>query len=61
MELFTKVKLLIEGKTFDCALCGPFDNLFPARLSAPRALCEVMTAVISASTVSIDYVFIIAL
>ena len=36
---------------FDCALSGPFDNLFLTRLSAPRALCEGITAVISASSV----------
>ena len=38
-------------EVFDCALSGPFDNLFLARLSAPRALCRGIIAVISASTV----------
>ena len=37
--------------TFDCALSGPFDKLFLTRLSAPRALCKGIIAVISASTV----------
>ena len=37
--------------TFDCALSGPFDNLFPAWFSASQALCMGMIAVISASTV----------
>ncbi len=37
--------------TFHCALSGPFDNLFLARFSASRTLCEVIIAVISASTV----------
>ena len=36
---------------FDCALRGPFDGLFLTRLSATRALCEVITDFISASTV----------
>ena len=36
---------------FDCALNGPFDNLFLTRLSAPRVLCKGIIAVISASTV----------
>jgi len=40
-------------KIFDCALSGPFDNLFLTRLSAPRALCRGIIAVISASTVSV--------
>ena len=41
-----------SGKApFDCALSGPFDNLFLTGLSASPALCEVITAVISASTV----------
>ena len=34
-----------------CTLSGPFDDLFLARLSAPRALCTGIIAVISASTV----------
>ena len=38
-------------RTFDCALSGPFDNLFLTRLSAARALCKGIIAVISASTV----------
>ena len=38
-------------EVFDCALSGPFDNLFLARLSAPQALCRGIIAVISASTV----------
>lgn len=38
--------------SFDCALSGPFDGLFSARLSASRALCTSISAVISASTVS---------
>ena len=42
-----------EESAFDCTLGGPFDNLFLTRLSAPRALCEGIVAVISASTVSI--------
>ena len=42
-----------EQGSFDCALRGPFDNLYLTRLSAPRALCRGMTAVISASTVSL--------
>jgi hypothetical protein len=37
--------------TFDCALSGPFDNLFLTWLSAPQALCKGIIAVISASTV----------
>ena len=36
---------------FDCALSGPFDNLFLIRLSAIRTLCEGIIAVISASSV----------
>ena len=36
---------------FDCTLRGPFADLFLTRLSAWRALCEVMIDVISASTV----------
>jgi hypothetical protein len=36
---------------FDCALRGPFDNLFLTRLSASRTLCKGIIAVISASTV----------
>jgi len=36
---------------FDCALSGPFADLFLTRLSASRALCEVMIDFISASTV----------
>ena len=39
--------------TFDCALSGPFDNLFLTWLSATQALCEGIIAVISASTVYI--------
>ncbi len=44
----------ILGKiiSFDCALSGPFDNLFPVRFSASRALCMGIIAVISASVVS---------
>ena len=38
---------------FDCALSGPFDNLFLTWLSATQALCEGIIAVISASTVYI--------
>ena len=37
--------------TFDCALGGPFDNLFLAWFSASQALCKGIIAVISASTV----------
>ena len=37
--------------TFDCALSGPFDNLFLTWFSAPQALCKGIIAVISASTV----------
>jgi len=37
---------------FDCALGGPFDDLFSARFSASRALCKSIITVISASTVS---------
>jgi len=37
--------------TFDCALSGPFDNLFPAGFSASPTLCMGIIAVISASTV----------
>ena len=37
--------------TFDCALSGPFDNLFLAWLPASQALCGGIIAVISASTV----------
>ena len=33
-------------------LGGPFDDVFSARLSAPRALCKSIVAVIPASTVS---------
>ena len=36
---------------FDCALNGPFDNLFLTWLSAPQVLCKGIIAVISASTV----------
>ena len=36
---------------FDCTLRGPFDNLFLTQLSASWALCAVMAAVTSASTV----------
>ncbi|MBQ1933869.1 MAG: hypothetical protein IIV03_03610 [Clostridia bacterium] len=36
---------------FDCTLRGPFDGLFPACIPATQALCEVITDVISASTV----------
>ena len=36
---------------FDCALSGPFDNLFHTWFSAPQALCKGMIAVISASPV----------
>ena len=36
---------------FDCALSGPFDDLFLTRFSASRALCKGMIAVISASSV----------
>lgn len=43
-EYFVKI-------TFDCALSGPFDSSFLTQLSAPRALCKGVTAVISASTV----------
>ena len=39
--------------TFDHTLSGPFDNLFHTRLSASRALCKGIIAVISASTVCI--------
>ena len=39
---------------FDCTLRGPFDGLFPTRLSATRALCEGIIAFISASTVCYD-------
>jgi hypothetical protein len=45
----------VQG-TFDCALRGPFDNLFLTRFPATRALCEGIIAVISASTVSIYFV-----
>ncbi|MGN1450798.1 MAG: hypothetical protein ACI4XQ_01760, partial [Eubacteriales bacterium] len=43
-EYFVKI-------TFDCALSGPFDNLFLTRFSASQALCKGIIAVISASTV----------
>lgn len=36
---------------FDCTLNGPFADLQLTRLSPPRALCEVIIDVISASTV----------
>ena len=36
---------------FQCALSGPFDGLFPTRLSASRILCGGIAAFISASTV----------
>ena len=36
---------------FDCALSGPFDNLFLTWFSASQALCKGIIAVISASTV----------
>lgn len=36
---------------FDCTLGGPFDDLFLARLSATRTLCEGIVAFIPASTV----------
>ncbi len=38
-------------------LSGPFDDLFYTRLSAPRALCDSIAAVISASTVSLREVY----
>ena len=42
----------ILGKNaFDCALSGPFDNLFLTWLSPAQALCKGIIAVISASTV----------
>ena len=44
-------------RAFDCALSGPFAEQFPTRFSASRALCEVLSDVISASTV---YVYIIS-
>lgn len=37
--------------TFDCALSGPFDDLFLTCFSAPQTLCKGIIAVISASTV----------
>ena len=46
--------------TFDCALSGPFDNLFLTRLSASRALCRGIVAFISASTVCSPYVILIS-
>ena len=36
---------------FDCALRGPFDDPYATRLSASRALCKIVIAFISASTV----------
>ncbi len=36
---------------FDCALSGPFEGLFSARISASRTLCMSITNFISASTV----------
>ena len=47
-------------RAFDCALRGPFGGLSPARFSAPRTLCEGMTALISASTVSYEITEILA-
>ena len=46
-------KLVSRGNafTFDCALSGPFDNLFLAWFSASQALYKGIIAVISASTV----------
>ena len=41
----------MDGLVFPRALSGPFDNASPARFSSSRALCEVVIAVISASTV----------
>ena len=44
-------------RAFPCALSGPFDELFHTRISAYRALCSGINAVISASTV---YKYLIA-
>ena len=40
---------------FPCALRGPFDELFPTRFPASRALCGGIFTVISASTVWMKY------
>ena len=45
--------------TFDCALSGPFDNLFLVWFSASQTLCKGMIAVIYTSTVWIIYLFTI--
>jgi len=49
-----------SGLPFDCALRGPFDGLFSARLSASRTLCKSIAAVISASTVFLIIVYLSA-
>ncbi len=46
-------RICCTRRAFDCTLRGPFDDLSLTRLSAARALCKGMIAVISASTVSI--------
>ena len=34
---------ILGASSFDCALRGPFDGLYPARFSASRALCEALS------------------
>ena len=46
-------RICCTRRAFDCTLRGPFDDLSLTRLSAARALCKGMIAVISASTVCI--------
>ena len=43
-----------DPPSFDCTLRGPFADLFLARFSASRALCEGIIDVISASTVYVS-------
>ena len=40
-----------SAEAFDCALRGPFDGLFSARIAASRALWKSIAAVIPTSTV----------
>ncbi len=50
----------VRYHTFDCTLSGPFDRRFLTRFSAPRALCEGVPAVTSASTVCVKFGVIIS-
>ena len=50
----------ILGSAFPRALSGPFDDLFPVRLPAPRTLCEGMIVFTSASTVYYEIIDMVA-